>query len=97
MIVKNSDEEKVFINNLIKTIRSIDTSDLLDVESLENVVLTLVCFMERIQEENLKIVNITMHSKTQWNEKYNRDLKKYKLTKHVKDWKQFKRIVKNTK
>ena len=97
MIVKNSDEEKVFINNLIKTIRSIDTSDLLDVESLENVVLTLVCFIKRIQEENLKIVNITIHSKTWWNEKYNRDLKKYKLTKHVKNWKQFKRIVKNTK
>jgi len=64
MIVKDSDEKKTFINDLIKTIRSINISDSLDVKSLENVVLTLAHSMEKIWEENSKIINITKHSKS---------------------------------
>ena len=39
MIVKNSDEEKMFVKDLVKAIKLIDTSDLSNVESLENIVL----------------------------------------------------------
>jgi len=71
MVVKDSDEEKIFINKLVKSISSIDTNNLLDVESLKNIVLTLAHFI--------------------WN------LEKYRLIKHIKDWKQFKRAVNSTK
>ena len=54
IIVKDNNEEKTFINNLIKIIRFIDTSDLSDVELLKNVALTLACSIERIWEENSK-------------------------------------------
>jgi len=64
MIVKDSDEEKMLIKELIKSISSINTSDLLNIILLKNAVLTLACSMKRIWEENLKIINITKHSKS---------------------------------
>jgi len=64
MIVKDRDKEKTFVNEIIKTISSINTNNLLDVELLENVVLTLTHSMKRIWEENSKVVNITKHSKS---------------------------------
>ena len=54
IIVKDNNKEKTFINDLIKIIRFIDTSDLSDVELLKNVALTLACSIERIWEENSK-------------------------------------------
>jgi len=48
MIVKDRDKEKTFVNEIIKTISSINTNNLLDVELLENVVLTPTHSMKRI-------------------------------------------------
>ena len=48
MIVKDSNEEKTFVEELIKTISSIDTSNLLNVNLLKNVIFTLTRSMERI-------------------------------------------------
>ena len=78
-------------------IREINTSDLSDIKSLENVVHALAYSMKSIWEKNSKIVNITKHSKSWWDANYSRDLEKYKLIKHIKNWKQFKKTVKYTK
>ena len=48
MIVKGSEEESVFIKKLIKTFKDINTSDLSNIERLENVILNLANLMERI-------------------------------------------------
>jgi len=48
MIVKDRNEEKAFIEKLIKAISSIDTSNLSNVDLLENIILTFIHSMKRI-------------------------------------------------
>ena len=45
----------------------------------------------------MKIINITKYSKSWWDVNCNRDLEKYRLSRHIEDWKQYKKAVKNTK
>jgi len=97
LIVKGSGEEKSFINNLIKEIKAIDTKNLTDVKLLEKVVNLLANTIEEIWDKNLKIVNITIHLKSWWDLNCSRDLEKYRSTRSLEDWKQFKKIVKSTK
>ena len=87
MIVKNSKEEKIFINKVIKAIKDINTSDLSNIVSLKNIVCSFTCFLERIWEKNTKIINITKYSKTWWDTNYSRNLKKYRSSKHIENWK----------
>jgi len=63
-IVKNSKEEKIFINKVIKAIKDINTSDLTNVVSLKNIVYSFAYSLERIWEKNTKIINITKYSKS---------------------------------
>jgi len=64
MVVKDSKEEKTFINKVINAIKDIDTSNLSDIISLKNAVYTFACSLDIIWEKNSKIVNITKHSKS---------------------------------
>ena len=48
IIVKDSNKEKTFVKDLVKAIKSIDTSNLSNVESLENVVLSFAQSIEKI-------------------------------------------------
>ena len=45
-IVKNSDEEKNFVDELIKTIKEINTSNISDINSFESSVQTIAYIME---------------------------------------------------
>ena len=85
IIVKDSEEEKIFVNEVIKAIKDINMSDLSNVVSLENVVCSFTYSLERIQENNSKIVNIIQHSKSWWDVNYSRDLEKYRSSKHIED------------
>ena len=96
-IVKDSEEERIFIKELIGTIKDTDMSNLSDIDQLENVVLGLASLIERIWVKNSKTVNITKYSKSWWDVNCSRDLDKYRFTKSIKDWKKFRKIVKNTK
>ena len=64
---------------------------------LKNIILTLAYSIERIWKENLKVINITKYFKSWWDNNCSQYLEKYRLTKSTDDWKQFKKMVKNTK
>jgi len=85
IIVKNSEEERIFVKELIEAIKDIDTNNLSNVDHLDKVVLDFTSLMERIWVKNSKIINITKHSKSWYNINYSRDLEKYRLTKHIEN------------
>ena len=80
-IVKNSKEEKNFVNNLINTIKRLNIENILYKEALEHIMHTFANCIERIWYKHLKIINITKHSKAWWDKDCHRDLKKYRQTK----------------
>ena len=63
-IVKDSEEEKTFVNNLIKVIKDIDTSVLSKVNSFKNAIFAITYAIDELWEKNSKIVNISKHSKS---------------------------------
>ena len=48
MIVKDSNEEKNFVNKLIKVLKSINTDDISDIDSLKNAIQSIAHTTERI-------------------------------------------------
>jgi len=90
-------EEKIFIKDIIKNITIIDTFFLTNVESLEKAINSFSKAIESTWEKNSKIINISRHSKSWWNINCSRDLEKYRSTRSLVDWKQFKKTVKSTK
>ena len=47
MIIKYSEEERIFVKKLIEAFKDIDTSNLSDVEGLENVILSLTSSIKK--------------------------------------------------
>jgi len=73
-IVKYSEEEYNFINNLIEAIKD-----------LKHIVQTFADCMEKIWNKHSRIVNITKHSKVWWDEDCCRSLENYQHTKRLED------------
>jgi len=68
-IIRNSEEEN-FVSELMNVIRNIDTSSILDKESLETIVQKYVRISKSIWYKFSQYINITKYSKAWWNEKY---------------------------
>jgi len=62
-IIKNSEEEKNFLAELIETIKGLNTELISSKEILEQIVKQLTNNMEKIWFKHSKIVDITKHSK----------------------------------
>ena len=88
-IIKDSKEDLTFIKDLTTSIRNINTSNMLDIASLDKAVNEFANIVENAWEKNLKVINITKHSKSQQNKSCNRNLESYRLLKSLEDWKQF--------
>ena len=73
-IIKDSKKEMSFIKDLISLIRNLYTFNLSDEDSLERVVNKFTKVVEYIWKKNLKIINITKHSKSWWNTNCSRDI-----------------------
>ena len=96
-IGKDSIEEELFVKNIISTIKNFDILNLSEIPSLEKAVNDFAKNVDNAWNKNAKLINITKHSKSWWNDNYSRDLKKYRSSKRLEDWKSFCKTVKNTK
>ena len=96
-ISKGSEEEEAFIKNVSWVYKNLNMSNILDSLSLDNLVNDLTQKIKRAWDKHLKMVKITKHSKSWWNNKCSHGLETYRTTKSLNDWKAFRRTVKFTK
>jgi len=71
-----------------------DTFSIQSIKALKNIVQMLAININNTWYKYSKNVNITKHSKVWWNENCHKDLNMYWQSKHLEDWKKFKRMVK---
>jgi len=71
--------------------------NLSDIHALENVVNDFAKNMDDAWNKNAKLTNITWHSKSWWDNHCSCELKKYRSSKSLEDWKSFCKTVKNSK
>jgi len=96
-ITKDSKNEKKFIKQLGEQISNINTSNIADKETLENVTQELPTAIKDLWNRHSKTVNITRHSKEWWNEDYRKNLATYQQSGKRKDWKIYRKLVKLAK
>ena len=96
-IIKDSKEKEQFIKDVIISIRNLDMTNLSDIPHLGKTVDNFANIVDKSWMKNSKIINVTKHSKSWWDEKCRKDLEKYKRLKSLKDWKFFHSTVKSAK
>jgi len=75
----------------------INSVNIPDCETLEKITQEFTSIIEKLWIKYLKYINITKHSKVWWNEKCNRDLSLYQISRSRSDWNKFKKSVKRAK
>jgi len=84
-ITKNSEEEDEFIKEVITSFSKLDTLNISDIPKLEKVVSDFANIIDYTWIKYSKLINITKHSKSWWNEEYNKDLAIYRSSKSIED------------
>ena len=84
-ITKNSEKEDKFINEVIASFSKFDMSNISNILKLEKVVIDFANIVDLTWLKNSKIVNIIKHSKSWWNEEYNKDLANYRFSKSIEN------------
>ena len=96
-ISNGSKEEEAFIKDVFWIIKNLNTSNISDSSSLDNLVNSLTQEVKNAWNKHSKTVRIMKHSKSWWDNKYSHNLETYRLTRNLDDWKAFRRTVKSTK
>ena len=96
-IVKNSEEESRFIEEISCTIKSINTDNLVNSFKLKEATKSLASRIDCTWKANSKQIKITKQSKSWWNKECNNTLNTYQSLRSRENWKDFKNKVKATK
>ena len=92
-----SDQETAFIQDIILNFKSLDTSNIKDIDKLECVVNQLGMIIDQAWTKNAKKSKISKHSKQWWSEECKWSLNNYRASRSLENWKKFKKTVKNVK
>jgi len=92
-----SEQETEFIKDVISNFKTIDTSNIEDIEKLEQVVNLLRSIIDQAWSKNAKKLKISKHSKQWWSESCSRALNTYRTARSLENWKSFKKTVKDVK
>ena len=96
-IIKNSEEDIKFVDDVKILIKGFN---ILHINSIDNIEKTVQEFTDKTNDiwfKHSKLVNITKCSKLWWNEKCPIALEAYRSSRHLENWKSFKRAVKSSK
>ena len=97
LIQQNSEQETAFVEEVILIFKNLNTSSLTDRNNLENTVNYLESLINQAWNKNAKRLRIMKHSKQWWTEECSKSLNIYRMSRSLKNWKKFKKVVRNTK
>jgi len=92
-----SEQETAFIEEIISNFKNLDMSNIVDTEKLECTVNQLRAIIDQAWTKNAKKSRISKHSKQWWTGEYSCSLNNYRTSRSLDNWKNFKKVVKNTK
>ena len=92
-----SEQETEFIKDVILNFKTIDTSNIEDIEKLEQVVNLLGSIVNQAWSKNAKKLKVSKHSKQWWSESYSQALNTYRTARSLENWKSFKKTIKDAK
>jgi len=96
-LAPKSDQETAFIEDIILNFKNMDTSNINDTKKLECTVNQLGTFINQAWTKNAKKSKISKHSKQWWMEECSHSLNNYRASRSLKNWKKFKKVVKDIK
>ena len=88
-ITKISDKKDEFNKEVITSFSKLDVSSISNIPKLEEVILDFVNIVDHTWMKYSKLINITKHSKSWWNNKCNHNLTSYRSSKNIESWKMF--------
>ena len=92
-----SEQKTIFIEEIISNFKNLDMSNIADTEKLEHTVNQLGAIIDQAWTKNAKKLRISKHSKHWWTEECSRSLNNYRMSRSLDNWKNFKKVIKNTK
>ena len=96
-ISPNSEQETKFIKDVISNFNKLDTSNIEDIDELDQIVNQLSVIVEQMWFKNAKKSRFSKHSKQWWLESCRNALSTYRSERSHENWKSFKLAVKNAK
>ena len=97
VITPKSDQEKEFIQNIISSFNSLDTSNINSVECLNQIVDQLGSIIEQMWFKSAKRLKLSKYSKQWWTNLCSLALNNYRTSRNWDTWKAFKLMVKEAK
>jgi len=96
-LVPKSEQETAFIQEIISNLKSLDMSNIDNINKLKQAVYQVGTIINQAWTKNAKKVKISKHFKQWWSNECKWSLKNYRASRSLENWKKFKMTVKNVK